>query len=296
MRARPSQRLFHVGAPRIQVKGVLLPASRLGLRVDYSKPAFASGSITYDPSKVYVTTDVDIATGYAARYVDPVTGQVGGGWVYEVATTEPPVSDPDSWTFPDACLMANKARVLRVVKRNVRMTRPEQVRLAHRYLAWDNDLPMYDEDGFMRPSPQMQDHGVTTPMLRSYVRWLPVEVIGAEGKFVPSLDAQRGSIFLIEDMYARIPALTSPPEHPIQRDASGRLSCATCDEPQHTPLAAARHQLSDVLCRMFELGTGPKGLPVLIRELAKHGASNHPSHWAWFSSGAEPATCGLPTR
>lgn len=296
MHARPSQRLFHGGAPRIRINGLLLPADRLGLRVDYSSPAFAAGSIAYDPSKVYVTTDVGVATGYAARYVDPATGLVGGGWVYEVATTEPPVSDPDFWTFPDAYLMANKARVLRVVKRNVRLSRPEQARLEHPYLAWDADLPMYDESGFMQPSPQMQTEGVTAPMLRSYGRWLPVKVVDGQGKFVPSLDARRGTIPLIEDMYARIPALTSPPEHPIQRDAPGRLSCRACQEPQPDVAAAARHQLSEDLCRMLELGTGPKGLPVLIRELAKHGASVLPEHWAWFTASADPATGNASTR
>lgn len=126
----------------------------------------------------------------------------------------------------------------------------------------------------MQPSPQMTAHGATAPMLRSYGRWLPVEVIDTQGKSVPSVDARHGVITLVEDMYARIPALTSSPEHPVQSDASGRLSCAACNASQDNLLTSAEHQLGNVLCQMLQLGTD--------RRVCR-SCPPPPQHWAWFA-------------
>lgn len=87
---RQKQRYFHGGVPRLQPLSPILSAVTLGHVYSYGRRTLTPGSVPYDPSLVYLTTDLSAATGFAARYVDPSTGATGGGWAYEVDPSSSP--------------------------------------------------------------------------------------------------------------------------------------------------------------------------------------------------------------
>lgn len=150
-------RYFHGGVPGLTIGDILKPspphaedgcpiceAKRLGLACTVgqyrswlrqfgaraapvlAQLAGAPNDEVIDPpsakAAVYITSDLDYATWYAARS--------GNGDLYEVVPVdafEPSMEDPfPSWT-------CRAARVVRVVRRGVHLTRTDRRRISHRW-------------------------------------------------------------------------------------------------------------------------------------------------------------------
>lgn len=147
---------FHGGAPGLDVGDILRPAADLGLYFTYNL-----ANAIYDPTYVYFTTRVEIATAYASRCVLPHIDAIPGD-VYRVQPLGPIEPDPDCEPLPDIYMRAPRARILEVVQRAVVLTDREQHQLEAPWLYWASlDEPMYDSDGIMIPSNEMKANGVT---------------------------------------------------------------------------------------------------------------------------------------
>ncbi|HXH81104.1 hypothetical protein [Nocardioides sp.] len=293
---RRRERYFHGGVPGLRTRSEILSADSLGLRYNYDRRTLVPGSVPYDPSLVYFTTDLSVAIGFAARYVNHVTGATGGGWVYEVTPSRQPHPDPDFPFHPDVYRMAPRATVRKIVKRNVILTRVEQVQMEKHHLVWaGRDDRMYDEEGYLLPSDEMAARGVTGRMLRAYGRWLPVEMVDAAGIYSALPGRDVGDV-LIEDMYARIPALAERSLHPLLLTSDLAPICSSCGYQPSDAMSAIAHQIGEDLCLAIGRGCPPETLPAVLRQLARHGKAARPDEWEWLrlyktshdSSSAQP--------
>lgn len=283
-RHRP--RYYHGGAPGLAAQEHIVSAADLGHVYVHGYATGSSALDVYDPSLVYISTDLDVAIGFAARYVDPQTAITGGGWVYEVTPSETPAPDPDWPVFPEEFLTTKRATIQRIIRRDVVMSRPEQVQLERRYLVWDSrDDPRYDAEGFMRPSKQMVEYGVTSDLLRGYGKWLPIEVIDPAGRYVPLPGHIQDKTAFIQDMYDRIPALASPLPHALSPRVGAMPICSLCGFEPTDPHAAFAHQIGEGLCDALVRAVGPDALPGLVRDLVRFGKETRPDEWEWVDAG-----------
>ncbi|MBE8519248.1 hypothetical protein ILP97_17295 [Amycolatopsis sp. H6(2020)] len=94
-------RYFHGGVPGLAVGDVLVPASELGISVQYFSPY-----AVHDPAWVYVTTDEAVAAAYASRY-QLLGGRPVPGDVYQVQPVGTLRENPDyGGHFPGTFLPA----------------------------------------------------------------------------------------------------------------------------------------------------------------------------------------------
>lgn len=133
------------------------------------------GGQHYSPDRVYFTTDLDLARSFAHALQTPA----GRGNVYEVQPIGVAEVDPDYAGFRDV-FMAPSARVVRVVQRNLQLTRAQETRPFAMRQYWALGAPYVDVNGYIQPSEQMQNAGWTPALLRMLPPWVPLEDLGDE--------------------------------------------------------------------------------------------------------------------
>lgn len=270
-------RYFHGGAPGLAPGSRLLPSTQLGAAFSYFDP-----TATYDPAQVFVTTDQNVARAYAARYLHP-SGEPRPGDLYEVRPTGALRVDEDysrHGEFRGVFLACPAAEILRVVDRAVQHTAKELVELERPYLVWGApDKPVYDEQGWIIPSEQMRDNGVTREWTTSLLPWLRLSDVDAKGRLTNARRAEDPWRAFLE----AVPALDR--HHLIEEVRSGptparRLRCSTCGAEFVDVLPAAHHQLGDremkLIAQIHEWPSAP------TPPLAMAAAHRDPSRWAWL--------------
>ncbi|WP_017972459.1 hypothetical protein [Actinopolyspora halophila] len=270
--AAPAGPFFHGGVPGKGPGDVLWPAQRLGFQFQ-----FHTVGATYDPSWVYITTDADVATAYASRYVDFLSNREGYGDVYEVEPVETPQLDPDYHVFPEVFLRCRTARITRVVTTGVWLSRTEQNYLERHYSAWgDPAYPVFDENGHILPSEEMRANGVTREWTTLLLPWLGEHEVDTEGRLIIVANSPTPWA----TMLASIPVLDRDcqiEQHPRQRSG---LRCAVCGhQPAHRD-AAALHQLGEHPMRMLTRIYGWQIPPV--PPLVEAARARSPHRWAWL--------------
>lgn len=116
------QFLFHGGLPGLSEGDSILPPSETKADSTTLQATIDAGldEISQRPDKVYLTSVVELARGYASLWTDPSTEVAGGGWVYEVevrdGTMEP---DQDLLSSEDVSYQANSAVIVGVHAKNV---------------------------------------------------------------------------------------------------------------------------------------------------------------------------------
>ena len=180
------RKFFHGGVPGLRVGDRILSASRVGIFGHNLIP-----SNPCDPTRVYVTTDYDEARSYAAIYKD-LRNQTLPGDVYEVRAVGDLLSDPDYRGF-DTHYSCDSARVIRIAMRRVCMSKVQIVRAKSRYLRWEDGSRVYDEDGYLLPSPSLRDHGYTDDDLRLLGQWRETQY-GPHGLSVDTTAEERARL------------------------------------------------------------------------------------------------------
>lgn len=120
-----------------------------------------------DPNRVYYTSDREFARAWAAyRYRD------GDGALYRVRPVFPESCRPDP-DCPRAGFATAELEVIAVEETDIRMPKEDMQRGVYKYSAWDDGSPQYDEGGYLLPSPQHRQFGVTASDYRAIPRWHP---------------------------------------------------------------------------------------------------------------------------
>lgn len=123
-----------------------------------------------DPKRVYLTTDRELARGWA---MNRTLRMEGGGALYRVRPV-PPSSlevDPD---YAASGFSARRALVLEVAEALVQMPEEEATRAICKYSLWTDDSRMYDDDGYMLPPPEHRALGAVPQQYRHLGRWFRV--------------------------------------------------------------------------------------------------------------------------
>ena len=114
--------LFHGGVPGLAVSESLLPPTITKTTSTTLQSSLEEGltEIAQRPDKVYMTSRVNLARGYASAWINPDTGIEGGGWVYEVevkdGTMEP---DQDLLSSDGTSFQADSAVIIRIQDKGV---------------------------------------------------------------------------------------------------------------------------------------------------------------------------------
>jgi len=172
--AKRSTTYFHGGVPGLGVGVVLLSknaAARQGITGFWD---LRSGG-QHSPDHVYFTTDKDLARSFAHALRTPL----GRGELYEVRPIGPVSLDPDYAGFADV-FMASSATIVRVVQKNISLTRAQETRPFALRQHWDVGAPYVDARGFVQPSEQMRKAGWTPALLQLLPPWVPFEDLGDE--------------------------------------------------------------------------------------------------------------------
>lgn len=280
----PAALLFHGGAPGLVPGDILRPAAALGFDFSYH----TKGSI-YDPNYVYLTRQLEVATAYAARCVMPMVDQVPGT-VYQVQPLGLIEPDPDYGPVSEVYLRAPRARVLSVIRTDVVLTVRQQVELEAPWMVWGRlDRPMYDAEGYMIPSDEMRDNGVTPDHTRIYGPYLPWQRIDATGKYNPTDHAKlRGVEGYATELLEEVPDLDSA-AHLVTLDGDfateGRdvgYSCICGLRRDSGGVPPHHHQLGERLLQLLGAAHDDNGRRILPEVLARAAALRSPARWSWF--------------
>jgi len=120
-------------------------------------------------NRVYFTTDRELARVFASA----VFRGRGSGALYRVQPIGDVLTDPD---FPTVGLHSRRAVILQVEELTIALTPEEEQRRQAPYLTWDDGRPIYDLEGRIQITWQMEAHGLTQAELdRQFPRWMRPE-------------------------------------------------------------------------------------------------------------------------
>lgn len=263
---------FHGGVPGKSPGDMVWSAQRLGFAFQYR-----ASEAPYDPSYVYISTDVNVATTYASRYVDFYSNREGYGDVYEVEPLETPQADPDYHVFPEVFVRCRSARITRVVDTGVWLSRTEQNYLGRHYDVWgERGYPVFDDTGHIIPSEQMRANGVTREWTKLLRPWLGTQDVDPYGRLSIS---SRSSNLWSTVLYA-VPALDRDCQihrNPLDRRS---LQCVVCKFQTEDQYAAALHQLGEHPMHLLTRIYGWKSPPV--PPLVDAARTYNPERWSWW--------------
>jgi hypothetical protein len=278
-RKEPKLVYFHGGMPGLKVGDKLRSAQDQGLKFSYLVP----GS-KYDPESVYMATDLEVAKVYAAQFElmsSKSTAAVPGD-VYRVRPLGPLRRDPD---LPPISFKAPEALVLEVVKENVLLSPREREQRIGPYRFYQDGKPVYDQDGYMLPSPAMEkDARVSVEFMKLYGPWVPLLDINKHG--LPRVEAKSTServITMMTGLLQRIPTLDS--DHRIVGSAELMCPCGmTFTELEN----AVWHQLGEremaligPTLGLWDHGASQEGW-MGAREWAIAAKRLSPERWSWI--------------
>lgn len=114
--------LFHGGVPGLAEGESIVPPSITNVTSTTLQSSIEEGmtEIAQRPDKVYMTSRVNLARGYASVWVNPDTESQGGGWVYEVEVTDGTMEpDQDLLSSDGISFQADSAVIVRIHDRGV---------------------------------------------------------------------------------------------------------------------------------------------------------------------------------
>lgn len=189
-------RYYHGGFPGLTPGTVLKPPNETGL-------SLRSGYARFDPTKVFVTTRVDLARAYALLFarIAPAAGYSGPalGSLYEikVSSLKHHVPDEDYAEFADKngpislALPITAQKIIRVIE-TVGPNPSEEYKLFAPYQTWESPdgkiYPMWDENGYLRPWPAVERE-LTSEMLEKQHGFGPypgLHTLINAGVYIPS--------------------------------------------------------------------------------------------------------------
>ena len=127
------------------------------------------------------TSNLAIARGYAGEYLDPLEEHIDGA-VYRVKPIGQSEPDPDFPFSSKVIRRAARARIVEVVESVPVETNPRVVvrAVASHTRYKGTGAPMYDEGGFIIPTPIWLRFGATPDTLRALGPWMPLHLISRE--------------------------------------------------------------------------------------------------------------------
>lgn len=183
------QRFWHGGAPGLSVGDRIIPRSRLD-DACFDKWITSRDDPT-NTDRVYITTDVSFATGWAIRYANTPYPGARRGAIYEVVPDGEIVRDPD---FPAEAGSWYTSTATIVGIRRPKVTGPDSQRHKRigRFLTWTDGTPTYTDEGFLRAAPEWRAAGVVDADLRRFGRWVAFENLAAteDGLMVDTTDPE----------------------------------------------------------------------------------------------------------
>lgn len=246
---------FHGGAPGLRAGDVLASAERLGYRFRYVDNG------TYDPTWVYFTTDMGVATGFANRFSDGSGRRPGD-------------------VYPEAFLRSRQARIVDAVVCGVDLADDVECRLASRYALWPEGQPIWDENGLVNPSDQMIANGVTREWTRLLRPWLSIGDFDAHGRLIVA--SRDGDEWLTISAFVPSIDRRCRMRH-VMIDEKPMLLCATCHGVTADVEAAALHQLDlDAVRLLAQVHDWP--VSGVVRELITAARRRDPLRWDWLVS------------
>lgn len=164
---------WHGGAPGLAVGQEIRPA------IERSMPlAYINQDYDTDPKRVYITTDKNLAASFASQWIDAKKMKSGGGTLYRVRPVGTLETDPDFAHVPGLAYSCDSAVIEKIEKRKIFET--VELRLhAEKHATWADGRKMYDEKGYLLPSPELEARGITAAQLRAFGRLPELEVVGA---------------------------------------------------------------------------------------------------------------------
>lgn len=274
---------FHGGVPGLAPGDHLHSATELGMQVVYNQPWFGAGA-RYNQSKVYVTSHLGTAIGYAARYLVP-GGNRTPGWVYEVEPIGPVEPDPDygGGARPDLASCCDGAVVVKVIERDVWLSEREQNKVIWPHYYWDTEHQIHAEDGTLLPSTQMVEHGVTQAYVDLLPKWIGLCEINGHGQMTVD-----GSMIQPEDVLARFDHLDLVDKSHIvklvDRRARPNVLRCSCGRTFTDRYAAAAHKVDTGKLELIaerhqpEDVTPEQAMQLWVNVIAFRARSQ----WRWF--------------
>lgn len=181
---------FHGGVPGLRPGQEIWARASLphwwGQSVSYGQET--AESIGDTGTYIYLTADLEAARSYAGQYVEP-TGDGGvrslPGSVYRVEPAGELLEDPDFLPFPEVFKRARWGRIVEVVETGVRRNNPRMAaRSMGKYMSYIDGRPVYDENGYLQPSPTHRRYGMTAERLKQFGKWIPLECVAMNGALV----------------------------------------------------------------------------------------------------------------
>lgn len=150
--------------------GGLQPGEHILAPVDTGNPLSVTGHVhEARADRVYFATDRELARVFASI----ITDVTGSSAVYQVQPVGPFGVDLD---FPACSHQARRAVIVAVAEVDVQMSRTERLHRTAPYLFWDDGRPMYDPDGRIQVTWQMESAGVTQEFLNRMLQpWSTTE-------------------------------------------------------------------------------------------------------------------------
>ncbi|WP_121866269.1 hypothetical protein [Glutamicibacter nicotianae] len=164
---------WHGGVPGLSVGQEIRPAIERPLPVAYINREYDT-----DPKKIFITTDKDLAASFASQWFDMKSKKTGGGTLYRVKPAGLLEVDPDFAHVPGLSYTCDFAVIEKVEKRKI--FESFELRLhAEKHATWADGRKIYDEKGYMQPSPELEAKGITAAQLRAFGRLPDLDTVGA---------------------------------------------------------------------------------------------------------------------
>lgn len=291
---------YHGGVPGKRRGGHIDTALSLGLDYTLSYLANASGmtlgAVLYRPDRVYLTTHVGSARGYAARYKDAAGRQTPGD-VYEVIPSGTLEADPDC-NPPDApgvfAATAESVTIVNVIERGVRLTRRQQNQESWPYRWVGHYEQTHAADGTVLASQEMRAQGVTDDYLALLPKWMDFSEFGnGGGLYKPGRPGTKANPLEVIEILSHLDLDSGPHiinsarlrDSPFQSIALvGQLECSECgalfggpNDPVKvgTVFTAAIHQIGLEIGPITRFSRWP--FPSFMQAFGRR----HPARWTW---------------
>lgn len=170
-----AQTFFHGGIDGLRPGQIIIPRNKhpLWARINVSWQGVPAHELGDSGDTVSLTTDLEVAKGYAGEYLSP-HGTRERGRVYEVRPLASMEIDPDwKWAFPTIARCKDGAEIVAVLDPVSIESDPRVlVKALARYYAYtETGAPVYDDEGYVIFTPELAQLGHTRQSLRNLGKW-----------------------------------------------------------------------------------------------------------------------------
>ncbi|GAA1114777.1 hypothetical protein [Arthrobacter flavus] len=166
---------YHGGVDSLSVGEIIIPRNKnlqwSGTKLTWQGvPAEELGD---HGDTVSITTDREVAKGYAGEYMSPRGARVPGR-VYEVKPLGEAVVDPDwLWSFPAIARCTEGSEIVAVLDQMPVENNPSVlVKALVKYYAYAaTGAPVYDDQGYVIFTPELAQLGKTEQSLKALGKW-----------------------------------------------------------------------------------------------------------------------------